>query len=63
MFSKEMGRGFRFQYMGAEKLPKEDDFSWSQFKQEEIHVEGQFTRFFDGKIKNLLVYHVSQIET
>ena len=57
MFSPELGRGFRFEYMGAEKLAKQDNFSWSQYTQREIQVDGEFIFFFDGTIKKMLIYH------
>jgi hypothetical protein len=60
MFSEEIGRGFRFQYEHPERLPREDLFSWSQYSGQKIRVTGRFVRFFDEKIKKLLIYHVER---
>lgn len=62
IFSEEIGRGFRFEFMGAERLKKEDVFSWSQFRQAKIYVEGEWVYFFDGTIKKFLVYHAAPVE-
>ncbi len=60
-FSEALGHGFRFEYKGVEgKLPDRDIFSWSQFEQEEIVMEGSFVYFFDGGIKKFLVYFASK---
>jgi len=62
MFSKDIGRGFRFEYVHKGTLRVEDPFSWSQYYQREIAVTGRFVRFFDGKIKKMVIYHVERIE-
>jgi hypothetical protein len=61
-FSDEMGRGFRFEYKGEGRLPREDIFSYSQYYGREIILHGQFVRFFDDTIKKFLVYEASKIE-
>lgn len=60
VFSKDIGRGFRIEYTKPGKLPYEDDFSWSQYYQRPIRLNGRFIKFFDGKVKKLLVYEVSR---
>lgn len=60
-FSQDIGRGFRFEYKADGKLPPEDDFSWSQFYQRPIRMNGRFVLFFDGKIKKLIVYSVERL--
>lgn len=60
LFSEEIGRGFRFQYEHPERLEREDLFSWSQYSGKKIRVTGRFIKFFDGKIKKLLIYHVER---
>jgi hypothetical protein len=60
-FSEQLGRGFRIEYMGLEKLKKEDIFSWSQFTQRPLILNGEFVYFFDGTIKKLLVYHAEAL--
>lgn len=62
MFSEEVGRGFRFEFMGAERLRKEDVFSWSQFRQAKIYVEGEWVYFFDGTVKKFLIYHAEPLD-
>ncbi len=62
MFSEEVGRGFRFEFMGAERLKKEDVFSWSQFRQAKIYIEGEWVYFFDGTVKKLLIYHAEPVD-
>jgi hypothetical protein len=62
MFSRELERGFRFEYQGAGSLPREDTFSWSQYYGREIVAEGRFVHFFDGSIKKFLVYAVEKYE-
>ena len=55
-FSQNMGRGFKFEYAGKEgNLPSRDIFSWSQYEQKDIILEGQFVYFFDGGIKKMIV--------
>jgi len=61
LFSRDMGRSFRFEYDSKEKLPPEDDFSWSQYYQRPIRLRGRFVRFYDGKIKKLIVYSVERL--
>lgn len=62
VFSRDIGRGFRFEYVSSEKLPPEDVFSWSQFYQRPIKITGRFVKFYDGKIKKLLVYSAEKPE-
>lgn len=59
-FSSGLGRGFRFHYGSSGKLDPEDDFSWSQFTQKPIVMEGVFYRFFDGSVKRLEVFNVER---
>lgn len=60
-FSEEFGHGFRFEYKGKnEKLPTRDIFSYSQYEQEDIIMEGQFVYYFDGKIKKFIVYYAQK---
>lgn len=61
-FSDEMGRGFRFEYKGEGRLPREDIFSYSQYYGREIILHGQFVRFFDDTIKKFLVYEANKID-
>ncbi len=62
VFSEALGHGFRFEYRGKEtNLPKRDIFSWSQYNQEDIILEGNFVYFFDGKIKKMLVYYAGPV--
>jgi hypothetical protein len=51
VFSRDYMMGFRIEYSAKGRLPSEDDFSWSQFRQKPIRMTGRFVRFFDGKIK------------
>lgn len=44
--SRSLGRGFRFHYGALGPLGREDDFSWSQYRQREIVMRGRFYRFF-----------------
>lgn len=62
MFSSDIGRGFKFVYKADGRLPPEDDFSWSQFYQRPIRAFGRFIRFFDGKIKKMIVYSVERVD-
>lgn len=61
MFSREIGRGFRFEYKLPGRVPAEDDFSWSQYYQRPIRVRGRFVKFYDGKIKKLIVYEAERL--
>lgn len=62
--SEKLGHGFRFEYKGEEdNLPARDIFSWSQYEQKEIIMEGQFVYYFDGKIKKFIVYFAQQAST
>ncbi len=62
LYSEEIGRGFRFEYKGDGKLPREDIFSYSQYYGREILLRGQFVRFFDETIKKFLVYEARKLE-
>jgi hypothetical protein len=60
-FSDKLGHGFNFEYRGKEdKLPVRDIFSWSQYEQEDIILEGNFVYFFDGEIKKMIVYYADK---
>jgi hypothetical protein len=56
MFSKDVGRGFRFQVDGPDRLARQDNYSWSQFYGRPLRVTGRFVYFFDGTLKKLLIY-------
>lgn len=61
--SNQLGRGFRFHFGQMGKLGKEDDFSWSQYRQRDIAMTGRFYRFHDGTIKRLEVTAVERISS
>ncbi len=61
--SSELGRGFRFHYGALGKLGKEDDFSWSQYRQRDLKMTGRYYKFFDGKIKHFEVVAVERTST
>ncbi len=61
VFSNDYIAGFRIEYAVGGKLPREDDFSWSQYSGKPIKMRGRFVRFFDGKVKKLLVYNVERV--
>lgn len=61
VFSRDYMAGFRIQYEFSGRLPREDDFSWSQFSGKPISMTGRFVRFFDGKVKKFLVSHVERV--
>lgn len=61
VFSRDYMAGFRIQYDFTGRLPREDDFSWSQFSGKPISMTGRFVRFFDGKVKKFLVSHVERV--
>lgn len=62
LFSKDFERGFRFEYQVKGKLPRGDDFSWSQLYGKPLRFYGRFVRFFDGNIKKFLVFRVEQVK-
>ena len=61
VFSRDYMAGFRIEYSAQGRLPREDDFSWSQYSGKPIRMTGRFVRFFDGKVKKFLVYHVERV--
>jgi hypothetical protein len=61
IYSHDYMARFRVEYVADGKLPREDDFSWSQFSGKPIKMFGKFVRFFDGKVKKLLVYRVERV--
>lgn len=62
MFSRDLGRGFRFEFKTTARLPPEDDFSWSQYYQKPVRVSGRFVRFFDGRVKKFIAEFVERVE-
>lgn len=61
VFSRDYMASFRIEYTVQGRLPREDDFSWSQYSGKPIRMIGRFVRFFDGKVKKFLVYHVERV--
>ena len=61
VYSSDLGRGFKIEYRALGRLPREDDFSWSQFTGNPIIMTGRFVRFFDGKLKKFLVSHARRV--
>ncbi len=61
VYSRDYMAGFRVEYTAKGRLPRQDDFSWSQYSGKPIRMFGRFVRFFDGKVKKLLVNHVEQV--
>ena len=61
VFSRDFEMGFRIEYAKKGRLPREDDFSWSQYTGQPIRLHGRFVRFFDGTIKKFLVYTVERV--
>lgn len=61
VFSRDYDMGFRIEYEHKGRLPREDDFSWSQFTGEPLRLHGRFVRFFDGTIKKFLVFTVERV--
>lgn len=61
VFSRDYMASFRIEYSVQGRLPREDDFSWSQYSGKPIKMTGRFVRFFDGKVKKFLVYHVERV--
>jgi hypothetical protein len=63
IFSQEIGRGFRFEYVGETKLPRGDIFSWSQYSGRRIKARGRFIKYFDTTIKKFEIYDVERVES
>jgi hypothetical protein len=61
VFSRDFEMGFRIEYTKKGRLPREDDFSWSQYRGMPIRVYGRFVRYFDGNIKKFLVFSVERV--
>jgi len=61
VFSKQIGRGFRFEYAGATELKRRDIFSWSQDTGREIAMRGNFVRFFDKTIRRFDVIEANKV--
>lgn len=61
VWSNDFRTSFRIEYTVKGKLPTQDDFSWSQFRQRPIRMTGRFVRFFDGSVKKFLVFHVERV--
>ena len=61
VYSRDYMSGFRVEYTFKGRLPREDDFSWSQYSGKPIRMYGRFVRFFDGKIKKMLVNSVERV--
>lgn len=61
MYSDDLGRGFKFEYVAEGTLDRQDDFSWSQYTGKKVRVYGKFVVFFDGKLKKILVYSVERL--
>jgi hypothetical protein len=61
-FSNELGRGFRFQYVGETQLKRRDIFSWSQYYGRKISMDGRFVRFFDKTIKRFDVFSAEKLD-
>ena len=60
-FSQQIGRGFRFEYVGETELKRRDIFSWSQYYGLEIAMLGTFVRFFDKTIKRFDVISAEKV--
>lgn len=60
-FSNQIGRGFRFEYVGETELKRRDIFSWSQYYGREIKMSGRFVRFFDKTIKRFDVFSAEKV--
>jgi hypothetical protein len=61
VFSRDFERCFRIEYVAKGRLPREDDFSWSQYSGRPLKLYGRFVRFFDGNIKKFLVFTVERV--
>lgn len=61
VFSRDYMINIRVEYALKGRLPRGDDFSWSQHSGQPIRMYGRFVRYFDGKVKKLLVYNVERV--
>jgi hypothetical protein len=61
VFSRDYDTSIRIEYDFDGKLPRGDDFSWSQLNGKPIRMSGNFVRYFDGNVKKLLVRHVERV--
>ncbi len=55
IFSREIGRGLPIKDIRKEKLPPQDDYSWSQYTRRPIEMVGTYVHWFDGSVKKFLV--------
>jgi hypothetical protein len=55
IFSQALGRGIQFADIAAAKLPRRDNYSWSQFTGKPIRLTGTYVYWFDGRVKRFLV--------
>jgi hypothetical protein len=63
VFSSQIHRGFRFEYVGEAELKRRDIFYWSQYYVREISMRGKFIRFFDKTIKRFDVFSAEKVES
>lgn len=61
VFSRDYSSSILVEYDFDGKLPRGDDFSWSQLSGKPIRMSGNFVRYFDGNVKKLLVRHVERV--
>jgi len=61
IFSRDYLANIRIEYFVKGRLPRGDDFSWSQHTGKPIRMYGYFVRYFDGKVKKLLVNNVERV--
>jgi hypothetical protein len=61
IFSRDFDASIRIEYDFNGRLPRGDDFSWSQLNGKPIRMSGNFVRYFDGNVKKLLVRHVERV--
>lgn len=62
VFSRDYMANIRVEYAIDGRLARGDDFSWSQLSGKPIRMYGRFVRYFDGKVKKMLVYNVERVE-
>lgn len=61
VYSRDYAESIRVEYGIEGKLPRGDDFSWSQLNGRPIRMSGNFVRYMDGEVKKLLVHHVERV--
>ena len=61
VFSRDYNTSIRVEYDFDGRLPRGDDFSWSQLNGQPIRMSGNFVRYFDGNVKKLLVRQVERV--